>query len=64
MFTSVADANLERPLYLDVDPRILAEDEPPPRDARDFLTGAWPDFLTRMLGGALVPAALAMNDAA
>ncbi|MCX7383148.1 MAG: hypothetical protein NT133_17445 [Alphaproteobacteria bacterium] len=49
---NLATANLPAPAYpvfADIDPEVLATAEPEPHTAKQMLTGAWSDYLRRML---------------
>lgn len=42
-------AAIAYPVFADIDPEILAREEPALASARELLTGAWSDFLRRVL---------------
>lgn len=49
---TLATANLPAPAYpvfADIDPILLADAEPEPRTAKQMLTGAWSDYIRRIL---------------
>ncbi len=49
---SLATATLPEPafpVFADIDPVLLADAEPEPRTAKQMLTGAWSDYIRRIL---------------